>query len=181
MPRKETKALVVIILIFDTALLAFWIVMFSFTKNQIADTISSGNEIRSEIIKSDTAFLMKNDIKYGNDYENNLDSYVVGKDNVSDLIKTVENAAVSSNLKESISQISYDSSDALSALGMEYVKISMSMTGSWKNIHFFIDTLEEYPLKIDIDDVSLDVIPASSGTKTPQWSGSLDFTVIKFK
>lgn len=180
MPRKETKVLIAIIFLFDLGLLVFWILIFSFTRNQITDTSTKENQIKIELIKRDTAYLMKTDIKNGMDYEKNLDSYIVGKENVADLIKTVDDLAASSNLKASISSINYESSDTLSALGMEYVRINMNTTGNWKNTHLFINLLEAYPLKISIKNVSLNEVSAA-GTAIPVWSGVFDFTVIKFK
>ena len=180
MPRKETKALIAILLLADLAVFVSWFVIFSFTKSQVSDTVSKENQIKAEMINLDTAFLMKNDVKYGKDYENNLNDYVVASDNTSDLIKDIEDLAATSGLNANISSIDYAQSDALSPLGMNLVKIDMNTTGSWKNTNFFLDLLETYPLKIDIKNTSLTLI-SGPASKVPQWSGSFEFTVVKFK
>lgn len=180
MPRKETKVLIAILSLANLVVLILWMGIFSFTKSQVADTVLKENQIKAEIVNQETAFLMKNDVKYGKDYENNLNSYVVASDGTSDLIKNMEDLAATSSLSSNISSIDYVESGSLSSLGMELVEIDMNTTGTWKNTNLFLNLLENYPLKIDIKNTSLALV-SGPASKVPQWSGDFEFTVVKFK
>ena len=89
----------------------------------------------------------------------------------------------SSSLKSQVDSISYDQSSDLSAVSAEFLDVKISVEGTWSNIHFFLKLLENYPLKIDIKSVSLKQFTTYTvgGKQVPQWSGDIDFTVVKFK
>lgn len=180
MPRKETKILVTILIVLDLMAVIFFIILFSFTQNQISDTVLKTEEIKAAIKERETLYLMKNDITYGKDYENNLSQYIIGKNDIAGLIKIIEGLATSSNLKFEINSIGNEPSTKLSPIGAELVKMNITASGEWKNLQFFLNLLENYPLKISITNLSL----ARSGLnvrKAPLWSGTFEFTVVKLK
>ncbi len=181
MPKKETKILVIILLILDLAAIMVFILLFSFTKKQISDTVSKTDEIKAEITKKETLFLMKNDISYGKNYENNLYQFIIGKNDVVGLIKTIESMVASSSLKSDINSITYEQSSKLTPINSELVKISMSASGEWKNLQFFLNLLENYPLKIDIRNISFARSGDAGAKKVPVWTGNFEFTVVKLK
>ncbi len=181
MPRKETKALVIILLILDLISIACFIVLFSFTKKQISDTVSKTDEIKGEIKQMEALSLMRDDISYGKNYENNLYQYIVGKNDVVGLIKVIEGLIASSKLNSDIGSITYEQSSKLTPLGAELVKINMNANGEWKNLQLFLKLLENYPLKIEIRSVSFARSGDAGTKKAPQWTGSFEFTVVKLK
>jgi Tfp pilus assembly protein PilO len=180
MPKKETKNLITVLFLLNVSALAFWYAIFSFTQGQISDTIEKEGKVKMEIVKKETNFLMKNDIKYGKDYENNLYSYVVPADGSVEVIKTIEELASISKLTLDIKSIDYEQQEKMSKLNLEYLAVNLSVLGSLNNIENFVSLLEKYPLKIDIKDISLNKV-SGEGNKTAQWVGVIDLNIIKFK
>ncbi len=176
MPRKETKILVTTLLFSSIGALIIFIALYTFTQSQVTDTVKKENQAKDQIVRNDTLLLMKNDIKFGEENEQALFSYIVPADGIASLLATVEGFTASSSLTYDIAALDYESSDAISPFGLEYAHIDIHVNGSWKNIHHFLDLLEAYPLKINLRNISLDKT-ASSGV----WSGDIEFTVVKFK
>jgi Tfp pilus assembly protein PilO len=180
MPRKETKILVTTLLFSVIGAFVIFVVLYGFTEGQITDTVKKENQAKDQIVRNDTLLLMKNDIKFGEDNEQALFSYVVPQDGIASLLSNIEGLTASSSLTYTIASLDYESDDTIAPFGLEYAHIDIQVNGSWKNIHHFLDLLEAYPLKINIRNISLDKT-APSGTAGSGWSGDIEFTVLKFK
>jgi len=180
MPRKETKISSTALILFNLAVVVIFFVLYSFTMSQVTDTVAKESQIKAEVIKKDKTYIMKNDIKLGKSYENSLYSYIVGKDGIADLIRVVEGLASKSSLKSEIKNISYETQNNLSSVGLEFIKIEMKVSGEWKNLNYFIELLENYPLKIQINSSSLAMI-GTSANKKPEWSGDFELMIVKFR
>jgi Tfp pilus assembly protein PilO len=183
MPKKETKILIIIILLIDIASIGAFVFLFSFTKNLIIESVNRENEIKTELKREDTMVLMKNDLELGKMYQEKLMNYMVPSGGTVDFIKTLEQIVSNSGIKSNITNVNNETYNKGDSIGAELIKINMSVTGEWKNIQFFLTSLENYPLKIDINKLSLSKFSnyVINGKNTPEWSGSFEFTVVKIK
>jgi hypothetical protein len=183
MKSTKTKTFLILMIILDLFFVAVFIALFTFIKKQISDTVSMTDQIKAEIKKEQTLSLMKKDIEDSKNYQDKLYGYFIGKDNVADFLKILENLVSSSSLKSEVQSVAYEPTDKSALISTELVRVKMNVVGEWKNIQFFIQLLENYPLKIDIKNVSLNKSSDAvvSGRQIPQWSANIDFTVAKLK
>ena len=183
MPKKETKILVITLLLIDIIFAGIFIFIFSFTKNLIAESINGENTIKDELKSEDTATLMKNDLVSAKIFQQKMADYMVSSGGTVDFIKILEQLVSNSGLKYNINTVASVPYTKDVVSNIELLKIDMDATGDWNSIQFFLASLENYPLKIDINNISLtkssdDMI---KGKNIPQWSLSLEFTVVKIK
>jgi len=183
MPKKETKILVIILLLADVISIGAFIFLFSFTKGLISESVSNGNDIKAELAKEDTIILMKDDITLGKMYQDKLMGYAIPAGGTVDLIKALEILVSNTGLKSDIKVVASEPYDKGNLLGLELVRINMDVTGEWKNVQFFLTSLENYPLKISVKKVSLSKFSDFNvnGKNIPQWAGNFEFTVVKIK
>ncbi|MFH1454795.1 MAG: hypothetical protein ABIF22_00490 [bacterium] len=183
MPKKQTKILVIALLLIDIISIGAFVFLFSFTQSLITESIKKENEIKKELKKQETQSLMKDSFALGEMYQEKLVSYMIPQGGVVDFIKTLEQLVSNSGLKSDIKTVSIEIYDKGGSIGTELIRINMDVIGEWKNIQFFLTSLESYPLKIDIKKVSFNKFSdyTIKGKSIPQWSGSFDFTVIKIK
>jgi len=183
MPKKETKILTFVLLLIDILMIGIFIFLFSLTKNLITESVNKENEIKTELKKEDTKVVMKNDLVLGEMYQEKLMDYIIPSDGTVGFIKILEVIVANSGLKSDIKSVSNESYGGSDLIGAEYVRISMDVIGEWKNIQFFLKSLENYPLKIEINKIILNKFSdyVIKGRKVPQWAGSFEFTVVKIK
>jgi hypothetical protein len=183
MPKKETKAAVIILLLIDLLSLGVFIFLFNFTTNQINESVQVEDNLKLELKKDNTRILMKDDLSKGAIFKEKLSGYMIPADGTVDFIKTIEQLVLSSGLKSDVKSVTNETYDKGNAVGAELLRVKMDVIGEWKNIQFFLDLLENYPLKIDIKTAELDKFSdyTINGKLTPQWSGSFEFTVVKIK
>ena len=183
MPKKETKILVTVLLLINILSIGAFMSLFYFTKSLIAESVNKEDEIKKELKKEDSRDLMKDDLILGKTYQEKLMNYMISSDGTVDFIKTLEQLVLSSELKSDIKIVSSEPYSKDSSIPVELLRIKMDVTGEWKNIQFFLTSLENYPLKIDIKKVSLDKFSdyIVKGKVTPEWAGSFEFTVVKLK
>jgi len=183
MPTTKTKTFLILLIFLDIFFIAIFIALFIFTKNQISDTINKEDAIKTEIKKEETLSIMKKDVEDSKNYEDKLYGYFIGKDNVVDFLKTLDDLISSSSLKSEIQSINYESLAKINLIETELVRVKMNVKGKWENIQFFLKLLENYPLKISIKNISLNKFSDSiiSGKTIPEWSADLDFTAVKLK
>lgn len=183
MPKKQTTALLITFLLIDVLSIGAFVFLFNYTTNQIAETVQIEDNLKSELKKNDTIALMKQDLFLGKMYQDKLMNYVIPSGGTVDFIKTLELLVANSGLKSNIQTVSDQPYDAGNSLGMDNIVVDMSVVGEWKNIQFFIKSLENYPLKIDITKINLNKFSdyTVKGKDVPQWSCSLELTVVKVK
>ena len=183
MPKKETKRLVIILLLIDLISICAFAFLYSFTRSLIIQSVNSEGEIKTELKKEDTIILMKDALSSGKIYQDKLMGYVIPSGGTVDFIKTLEQLVANSELKSDIKVVSSETYDKGDLINLELVRINMDITGEWKNIQFFLTSLENYPLKIDIQKISLNKFSdyMVGGKSVPQWSGNFEFTVVKVK
>ncbi len=182
MPQKKTKILLASLLITDLILAVIFFMMFSYTRSQISKTIEETNQIKIEIKKEESRSLMRKDIEDANNYKDIFNAYLIHEDDVVSFIKILESMVATSSLKSEVNSVTYQPSSTLTPIGGQLLRVNTTVTGEWKNIQFFLQLLENYPLQISIQKVSFDKSSSEiNGKKVPQWSANFDFTVIILK
>jgi len=183
MPKKQTKILFLALLLTDILFIGIFIFIFIFTKGLIAKSIDIEDQIKTELKKENIATLMKDDIALGKAYQEQMSNYVIKSDGTVQFIEILEKLVSESDLRPDIRNVSTEPYNKTNNQNVELLRINMDITGEWQNIQFFLKALENYPLEITIDKISLNKISDYNvkGKKMPQWSGSLNFTVIKIK
>ncbi len=183
MIKTKTKASLISLIILDIIIVAIFAILYSFTANQISDTVNKIDQIKTEIKKEETLALMKKDVEDSKNYENKFYGYFIGANNVADFLKTLDDLVSSSSLKSNIQSIAYESSDGTGAINTEFVRVKISVLGRWGNVQYFLKLLENYPLKIDVKNISLNKTSDAvvSGRKVSIWSADVDFTALKLK
>ncbi|MFA5651950.1 MAG: hypothetical protein WC933_01145 [Candidatus Paceibacterota bacterium] len=183
MPKKETKILVIILLLIDILSIGVFIFLFNFTKNQITESVNRENDIKTELKKEDAIVLMKNDLIQGKIYQDKLSAYIIPSGGTVEFIKTLEQLVSNTGLKYDIQTVTNEPYAKGDAIGFELLHISINVIGEWKNVQFFLKSLENFPLKIEIKKISLNKFSdyIIQGRKIPAWSGNFEFTAVKIK
>ena len=183
MPKKETKTLVIIVLVIDLIFIGAFVFLFIFTQNMVDESASKVNDIKTELKKEDGVILMKDSLALGKMYQEKLADYIMPAEGTVNFITTIEQLVANTRLKsdiKTVTNVPYNKGDAI---GEELLKVDLVVNGGWSNIQFFLNSLENYPLKININNVSLNKISDATvkGKNVPVWSGSIEFTVVKVK
>lgn len=183
MPKKQTKILLIIFLLIDIISIGIFVLIFSYTRSLITESVNKASDIKTELKKEDTMVLMKDDLILGKMYQEKLMEYMVPSGGTVDFIKTVEQLVSNSGLKSDIKTVISEAYDKGDSIGAELLRVNMDVTGEWKNIQYFLTSLENYPLKIDIKKISLNKFSdyIINGKSVPEWAGSFEFTVVKLK
>ena len=157
--------------------------MFFFMKGKISETVSKEDEIKTEIEKGESLSFMQKSVEENQVNEDKVTGYFIPSNGTASFIKVLENIVASSSLKSQVNSINYEPSSDLSAINAEFLDVKISVAGTWSNLNFFLKLLENYPLKINIRSASLKQFTTYTvgGKQIPQWSGDIDFTVVKFK
>jgi Tfp pilus assembly protein PilO len=180
MLQKNTKISFIIIFILDLVFIVAFFAMFIFVQRKISDTIEKEDNIRNEIKKVESNALMDKELSNNKNYTDKLSEYIVSSNGIIDFIDILEKSISDNNLKSDIKSLVYEVG---SIPNLELARIKIDVTGEWKNVIFFLKLLENYPLKISIENVSFKRFSEYKvGSKNiPQWVGSFEFTVLKYK
>ena len=180
MLQKKTKISFIIISIIDLFFIIVFFILFLYVQKQISIITEKENSIRDEIKKAESSALMDKELLNNKNYTDKLSEYIISSNGVIDFIDILEKKISSNNLKSDVKSLVYE---AGSIPNLELARIKIDVTGEWKNVIFFLKLLENYPLKISIENVSFKKFSEYKvGSKdVPQWVGSFEFTVLKYK
>lgn len=183
MPRKKTKFLFLILSLLVVVSMGFFVFLLSFTNNLIIDSVDKEGQIKKELTRQDSLILMKDTLVTAKQYQDQIMGYAIPAGGTVDFIKDLEQLVSNAGIKSDIKSVSSEKYDKGDSMGLELVRVKMDVIGEWKNVDFFLTLLENYPLKIDINDISLNKFSDYVvGKKTiPEWSGNFEFTVVKIK
>lgn len=185
MPKQKTKIILISLTTLTAILVGMSYIIFSHTMEQIASTIDATDQIKSQIKKDEAASFMKKDIIDAAQYQNIIEGYFVQKnsDGDVDLIRILEGLVATSSLQGRPDSVTNEAYPKKTLLPIEEARVRMNLTGEWKNIQYFISLLENYPLKITINQIALDqyTVYQVKGKNIPQWSAAFDISVIKLK
>ena len=180
MLQKNTKISFIIILIIDLVFIVGFFILFLFVQKQISNMIEKENDIRNEIKRVESSALMNKELLNNKNYTDRLSEYIIGANGVIDFVDMLEKIISDNNMKSDIKSLVYEEGGISN---LELARIKIDITGQWKNVIFFLKLLENYPLKISIENVSFKRFSEYKvGSKNiPQWVGSFEFTVLKYK
>ena len=183
MPKEKTKKILITFLIIDIIMIVIFSGLYMYMKKQVINSNDKENQIKNEIKKQESRSLMQDDLNDSKLYSNKIKDFIIGGEDTVGFIKIMENMVSSSNLKFEVKSVSAVSNTDLDNINSEYLKVILNVTGGWNNIQYFLKLLENYPLKIDIDKISLTKFTdyEVKGDVLPQWLGDFEFTVIKLK
>jgi hypothetical protein len=183
MPNNKTKNILIVLILIDLILVIVFSGLYFYMKKQNIDSVNKEDQIKSEIKKQEARGIMKNDLNDAKIYGDKIKEFMVGEGDIVGFIKILEDMVSTTGLKSEVKSVSTESSDNLNLINGEYIRVKLDVTGEWNNIQAFLKLLENYPLKIDINKISLSKFSDyESKTKIiPQWLGSFEFTVVKIK
>lgn len=183
MPKNSTKTLLIFLLILDLTLCIIFSGLYLYMKKEVVDSNNKEYQIKKEIQKKESRSLMQDDLKNAIYFDDKIKEFLVGRGDVAGFIKTLEDLISNSNLNYEVKNVSTKNDDSLSLIDSEQIILNVDVTGEWKNINFFLNLLENYPLQIHINKVSLvkfsDYVVKDK--IMPQWLGSFQFTVVKLR
>ncbi len=126
-----------------------------------------------------------------------LSGYFVGMNDAVEFVSSLESAASGFGLSYSTNAIDNVESETLAAQGKQLLRVSMTLTGAWRNIIKYLLHVESLPYSINIEKVELaseggSSVPAPTapaGTSTAavsranesKWRLGIVFSVIKIK
>jgi Tfp pilus assembly protein PilO len=124
-----------------------------------------------------------------------LMQYFVKANGAIDFVSALEAQASNFSLKYNTNSIDNTETDALSSQGKQLLKISMSLSGSWKNIVKFITYVESLPYALNIEKAQLtsegikdvnesldtSITSAKVVVKESVWNLLVNFSVITMK
>ncbi len=183
MPKKETKTLLIVLLLIDVLYIGSFSFLYYFTRSLIAESIDVENQIKIELKKQDMKILMKDDILSGKIYQEKLAGYILPSGGTVAFIKILEQMFSSSTVKYEIKSVTNKPFEKGGPTNAEFININVDVIGEWKNIYFFLKSLENYPLKINIKKVTLSKFSdyLMKNKLVPEWHGNFEFTVVKLK
>lgn len=122
------------------------------------------------------------------DIRTKLDGYFISKDGVVNFLNSIQALGSKKGLALVVSSVSVDpapvSPNVLNAVNLQIV-----VTGQWASVYNFLAMLELMPLRVIINNVSVDKVSSgqiTSGGKNiggsgPAWKGIFDISVLQLK
>lgn len=183
MPKKRTKIILIVLFLANILIVATFTFIYISTKNLIEESVNKEDQIKTELKKENAAVIMKEDLVLAKIYQEKLNNFVINSNETVVFIELLENMIINSNLKSDIRNVSTEVYKKSGVSNMELLRVNVDVVGEWKNIQYFLNYLENYPLQINIEKVSLNRYTdyESKNKNVSQWSGSLEFTVVKNK
>jgi hypothetical protein len=183
MPLKKTrKILIIISCIGLVVLLVYLFILWNIKSN--SDQFSSKAMILKSELDTQNAFLsMKKDWEENDVEAGDLNNYIIPVDGVADFMKSLDKITSANNLKSEVNSISFVPVSGGNYQDIELLDVKIDTIGEWKNVRYFLDILENYPLAIDIRNFNISRFSTYQvkGVTTNQWLGSFEFTILKLK
>lgn len=125
-------------------------------------------------------------------------NYFIKPDGAIDFVSSVESTAGDFSLKYNTNSIDNVENDVLGGQGKDLLKMSMTLSGSWKNILKFLTYVESLPYAVQVERVELsstspiasNIAPAGTSSSSAKakvaasdslWNLSITFSVVKMK
>jgi hypothetical protein len=183
MPIKKSKKILFLSSVMATFSVLVFLTMFFIIKSLNQSSLEKSNEIKNEIEKDESLFFIKKDIENNKILLEKIDNYVIKSDEVVNFIQAIEGLALNNGLKSEVKSVSFTSFSDIDSSYLELTKVKINVVGEWGNVEYFLQILENYPLKINIANISLSKFTSNTvkGKTISQWSGDFEFTVVKLK
>jgi phosphate/sulfate permease len=182
MPSNKTKRILIVWIIIAAFLAgSFAFILWSiFSFDAISTTKSI--EIKDETKKGEAYLFMKKDIETNKNSINKVYDYIIKSDDVVNFMQKLEDLAKSNSLKSEVKSVSFEGIAGNNISNIESMRILLDVTGEWKNVEYFLEILENYPISLDIRKFSFNKTDITvKNKKITQWTGSFDLSVIKVK
>lgn len=117
-------------------------------------------------------------------FEQDIDSYFVGKEGVVPFIETLEVEAKNHNVALTIRNVEVQPYNTDNPNGSkEFMVLKLDTRSSWQNFMYFVSYIEHLPYIVDIHMVRGSAfVEGGSGDKLlGGWKGEIEFTVVKQK
>jgi len=182
MPSEKTKKILLIWIVITTLFAGSFCFMiwkiFSFGAVSTAESI----EIRNETQKGESYLFMKKDIETNKNSINKVYDYIVKSDDTVGFIQKIEDLAKNNGLKPEVKSVSFEGIANSDVSNIESMRIQLDVTGEWKNVSYFLELIENYPISLNLKRFSLNKTDITvKNKKISQWTGGFDFSVIKIK
>lgn len=183
MPKKKTKILLITLFFADILIAGVFAFVYISTKNLITESVNKEDQIKAELKKENAAVIMKEDLALAKVYQEKLNNYVINSNGTVAFIELLENMIIKSGLKSDIRNVATEAYKKSGVSNVELLRVNADVVGEWKNVQYFLNLLENYPLQINIEKVSINKFSdlSSKGKSISQWAGSFEFTVLKIK
>ena len=180
MPTRKTKIIFFTALSLVVLASVCFVLMYMSMNSLIGSTSIKEDQIKTEMQTVDSRNLMKKDLEANSAQIAELSNFMISADGSVDFVKTLESLTSENNLKIDVKNVA---SADISNNKVELLNVNTDVTGEWKNVEYFLEILENYPLKTTINKVSLNKITDNKigGKKVSQWVGNFDFSVVKLK
>jgi hypothetical protein len=179
---RKTINILILTIIFNiiTASLYFYV---SGMVNKNLEKISNlSNNLNTQLLKQEQFKLFKNIINETNLDREELDTRFISSDGLVSFITQVEALATLSGVSVDIGNVSvseYLHQGSKSEL-LEFLNMSISVSGSWENNFYFLNLLESLPYNISIDSFNLQT-GGDTDNKITKWNGAFDLKTLKIK
>lgn len=104
-----------------------------------------------------------------------LHEFFVDSERIVNFLETIEKMGTDSGADVTVRSISEGET---SAQTVNELKLDLAVDGTWSHVYHFISLLENLPLKITVDTISLGKRNSQEGT---QWSGSIAVRVLQIE
>jgi hypothetical protein len=182
MPSEKTKKILIVWIVI--AAIFAGVYSFMIWKIYVIDGTSTSKsiEIRDITKKNDSYLFMKKDIEMNKNSINKVNDYIIKADETVAFMEKIESLAKSNNLKSEVKSVSFEAIPNGDISNIEYMRIQMDVVGEWKNVEYFLELLENYPINLKIKKFSFSRVDTTvKNKKISQWTGNFDFSVIKVK
>ena len=182
MLKKSTKNILIFSGVLDVILVIVLGVMIFHVDETNLVSLKTVSDIKTEIKREEMYFSQRKDAEDSQINISKVAGFIVKADSVVDFMKDLDNLTLNNGLKSEVKAVSVEALPG-NFSNVELLNIKISVTGEWRNVEYFLKLLENYPLKIDIKNVSLSKFSdyIVRGKKVPQWLGDFEFTVLKSK
>lgn len=182
MIKDKTKKIFTLILALNIVVLSVFCFMLWKINSYKKDSESKVQKISLQVQKEESYLHVKKDFENYRDSIDRINGYIVGQDGIVNFIKDLESMTLRDGLKSDIKSVSFEPVVGINAKYFESIRIKADISGEWRNLDFFLRSLETYSLKLDIKSISfVKVSDTSASKKIPQWVGSFEFTLLKIK
>ncbi len=193
----KTKKIVIVSVV--SAVTAFLIYggLFFVIKNQ-NEKVAELSSISLQNSKKDEAVrLIKMDFDKNKGAIADLDTYFISKDGAVDFINTLDKIGKQSGAELSIGEVDSELDNHIEDDFKETINVRLDATGSWNQVYLLLIALENMPIKLKVEQVSLGLMSAadkmsfvSASSTVPElrtqssaekWKATIYLSVIKIR
>jgi Tfp pilus assembly protein PilO len=175
MKFHSTKILILII-ICNIAAIAGYYLLFQYIKTQTEAASSLTSTLSLSEQKNSHLNSLRSVVKDTEGKRQQLAAFLLSSDGEISFIEQVETLAKSSGLNEKTNNVS---SIAGSTVSTKIFQMQIETTGSWSNLMYFLNQLENLPYNVRVQNVSLNKQSGDSKSSGSPWTAIVDINVTE--